>query len=96
MSDAVNQLCVSNLLQNMQRRCPSALQSSNAFRTRFCYIEATSVVLEQNIASLRALYESYAEVSRGAPLSPKERHPHTHTAGPSKHLTPFGTWARHR
>jgi hypothetical protein len=66
VSDAVNQLCVTNLLQCMEKRCPSALQNSNAFRTRFCYLEATSVVIEQNLASLKTLYESYAEVSRGA------------------------------
>jgi len=50
----------------VEKRCPSALQNSNAFRTRFCYLEATSVVIEQNLASLKTLYESYAEVSRGA------------------------------
>jgi hypothetical protein len=64
VSDAVNQLCLNNLLSNMQKKCPGALQSSNAFRTRFCYIESVSVVLEQNMASLKALYENYAEVSQ--------------------------------
>ena len=66
VSDSVNQLCVANLLPCMQQRCPNALQNSNAFRTRFCYIEATSLVLEANISSLRALYENYAEVSHAA------------------------------
>ena len=64
VSDSVTQLCVGNLLPSMQRRCPSALQNSNAFRTRFCYVEPTSVVLEANLSSLRALYDLYAEVAQ--------------------------------
>ena len=64
VSDSVSRLCSDNMTRNMAKRCPSALQSSNAFRARFCYIEATSLVLEANIKSLRALYDNYAEVSR--------------------------------
>ena len=55
VSDAVNQLITTNLLGGMSKSAPHALQSSNAFRTRFCYIEATSMVLEANHASLKAL-----------------------------------------
>ena len=64
VSDAVHQLIVGKLMGNLQKRCPAAVQSSNAFRTRFCYIEHTSVVLEAYVGSLRTLYENYAEVSR--------------------------------
>lgn len=64
VSDSVHRLCSDNMVRCMSKRCPSALQSSNAFRARFCYIEATSVVLEANLKSLRALYDNYAEVSR--------------------------------
>jgi hypothetical protein len=63
VSDAVERLCCENLQACMQQRAPAALQSSNAFRARFCYIELTSVVLEANLGSLRALYDNYAEVS---------------------------------
>lgn len=60
VSDAVNRLMVSNLYDNLH---PYALQNSNAFRKRFCYIEPTSLVIEANLSSLSTLYEKYAEVS---------------------------------
>ena len=64
VSDAVGRLMSDNLTRNMSKRCPSALQSSNAFRTRFCYIEHTSLVLEANIKSIHFLYENYAKVDQ--------------------------------
>jgi len=65
VSDAV-QLCVGHLLTCLQMRCPAAVQSSNAFRRRFCYLEATTLVLEAHLGSLRTLYDNYAEVSYDA------------------------------
>jgi len=56
VSDAVNQLMVSNLMAHLP---PEATQSSNAFRKRFCYIEKTSLILEANLPSLKALYAQY-------------------------------------
>ena len=65
------------------------MQSSNAFRTRFCYIEQTSLVLEANISSIRFLYENYAQVDQSQvktanarPLSTRSHlshHLHLHT-----------------
>ena len=60
VSDSVNQLFCTNLLPTLH---PYAMQNSNAFRKRFCYIQPTSNVLEAHLASLRTLYELYAEVS---------------------------------
>ena len=50
VSDAVSQLLVSNLLGHLPA---GAMQNSNAFRKRFCYIEKVSVVLEANLSSLQ-------------------------------------------
>ena len=49
VSDAVTQLLTNNLVRNLP---PNALQNSNAFRKRFCYVESTSVVLEANVKSI--------------------------------------------
>lgn len=60
VSDALSQLLSINLSINLP---PFAMQNSDAFRRRMCYIEKTSVVLEANLGSIRTLYEHYAEVS---------------------------------
>ena len=60
VSDAVTRLMVGNLAPYLP---PQATQSSNAFRKRFCYIEKTSLILEANAPSLKALYDLYADVS---------------------------------
>lgn len=57
VSDAVGRLLIGHLTPHLP---PEATQNSNAFRKRFCYIEATSKVLDAHCSSLRALYEAYA------------------------------------
>jgi len=61
VSDAVGRFMLSDILPNLPKR---ALQNSNAFRKRFCYIEATSRVLERHAASLTSLYHTYADASQ--------------------------------
>ena len=60
VSDAVTRLMAGNFGFYLP---PQATQSSNAFRKRFCYIEKTSLILEANAPSLKALYDLYADVS---------------------------------
>jgi len=61
VSDAVTQL-LSSLTSCLP---PAAMQNSNAFRKRFCYVEKTTLVLEAHMRSVMSLYEAYAEVSHG-------------------------------
>jgi hypothetical protein len=62
VSESVNELLTHNLLRLLP---PAALQNSNAFRKRFCYLEAPTMVLESHRQSLFALYNAYAQVSHG-------------------------------
>jgi len=62
VSESVNELLTHNLLRLLP---PAALQNSNAFRKRFCYLEAPTTVLESHRQSLFALYDAYAQVSHG-------------------------------
>ena len=62
VSESVNELLTHNLLRLLP---PAALQNSNAFRKRFCYLEAPTLVLESHQQSLFALYDAYAQVSHG-------------------------------
>ena len=61
VSDAVGRFMLADILPNLPER---ALQNSNAFRKRFCYIESTSRVLERHAASLTSLYLTYADASQ--------------------------------
>ena len=60
VSDAVGQFMTEKVAPHLP---DEAVQSSNAFRKRFCYTERTSRVLEAHLPSLRSLYDQYAEAS---------------------------------
>lgn len=61
ISDAVERLCRAHIA-----RLPSgAVQNSNVFRTRYCYIERIDRVCRRHLPTLRALYDRYADVPGG-------------------------------
>jgi len=61
VSDAVTRLLGDQMMGTLPA---AALQNSNAFRKRFCYVERTTAVLEAHLGSIHALYDAYADVSQ--------------------------------
>jgi hypothetical protein len=60
VSDAVDKCC-----RDMRRPLPrECVQSSDVFRSRFCYCELTDAALLKHEATLRNLYERYADINQ--------------------------------
>lgn len=57
IAEAVAQFFDKDLVSNVPREC---FQDSNSFRSDFCYIEETDIVLKQYEASLRFLFNAFA------------------------------------
>ena len=48
---------------DLEKRLPAAaLQNSDTFRTKYCYLMQTDAVLRKHYATLRAIYERYCDV----------------------------------
>ena len=56
-SDAVERLCQNVLMKHLSA---DALQNSNAFRKRHCYLEKVDNCLRRHLQSLRSLYARYS------------------------------------
>jgi hypothetical protein len=58
VSDAIERCC-REIATNLPREIE---QSSNEFRSRWCYVEATDAVLRKHAVTLRNIYDTYSEL----------------------------------
>lgn len=57
---AVETLITEDFVPSVRKDQPLFLETANAFRRKYCYIEETSEVLRRHEASLRCIFEQYA------------------------------------